>query len=123
MVESISGKDSRILQDAATLAGQTPLQQVERLNQESARGGSAGPGSILDGVEISDAARAKLESEKVLLKFSRLAQRVQEQSDTDRVSQLKQMVDSGRINEYLRNVNTDELAGKILESPTGAFLR
>lgn len=125
MVDSISGNSQQI-QDAAlrNVDQQRASESVEKVNVETAKETSnVASLQLLDKVNISDAAKQAYESEKEVLRFSRLAQRVQDSGSSERVAQLKSMVDSGRIQEYLRSVNTDDLADKILNSPTGAFLR
>jgi hypothetical protein len=125
MVDSISGKPNNI-QDASLLniAQQQSSQSVEKVNLESAQDTAAlGTTQLLDQATISDEAKKAYESEKEVLRLSRLAQRIKEPYDADKVAQMKNLVDSGRINEYLRSLNTDELADSILNSPSGAFLQ
>ena len=125
MVDSISGKPNNI-QDASLLnvGQQQSTQSVEKVNVESAKdaAGSAAL-QLVDQASISDEAKKAYESEKETLRFSRLAQRVKAPFNAEKVAQLKNMVDSGRINDYLRSLNTDALADSILNSPSGAFLR
>lgn len=123
MVDSISGKSNPI-QDTSLL-NVNQQQSVERVNVESAQETTnVASLDLLDQATVSDAAKKAYESEKEVLRFSRLAQRIKGTSDdSDRVSQLKNLVDSGRINEYLRGINTESLADSILNSPSGAFLR
>lgn len=121
MVDSISGKNT--LHDLGLL-GVGQQQSVEKTNADAARNTSnLSSLKSLDEATISDAARKAYEAEKDVLRFSRLAQRIQESFDQDKVSQLKNMVDSGRINDYLRSLNTDNLADSILKSSSAAFLR
>lgn len=125
MVDSISGKPNHI-QDANLLGvnQQQSSESVQKVNVESARE-SANVGSLklLDEATISDEAKKAYESEKEVLRFSRLAQRIKEPYNSDKVAQMKNLVDNGRINDYLRSINTDELANSLLNSPSGAFLR
>lgn len=122
MVDSISGKSNPI-QDAGLL-NIDRQQSVEKINTESAQQATGGQAAqLLDQATISDAAKSAYENEKEVLRFSRLAQRGKEPYNADKVSQLKNLVDNGRINEYLRSINTDELANSLLNSPSGAFLR
>lgn len=122
MVDSISGNNSRIQDTGLANLGQS--QQVEKTNQDTARE-TAGLSSLksVDNATISDEAMAAYEQEKEIIKFSRLAMRVKEGFNHEKVAQFKNMVDSGRINDYLRNLNTDQLADNILNSSSGAFLR
>ena len=125
MVDSISGKSNNI-QDTGLLGlGQSQSSQsVEKVNIESAQDAAAlSSTQLLDQATISDEARQAYENEKEVMRMSRLAQRIQEPYNADKVAQMKNLVDSGRINEYLRSVNTDELADSILNSPSGAFLK
>ncbi len=122
MVDSISGNNNGI-QDASLL-NISQQQSVEKVNVESAQeSASATSIRLVDEATISDEAKKAYESEKEVLRFSRLAQRVKEPYDAGKVAQMKNLVDSGRINEYLRSINTDDLAESMLNSPSGAFLR
>lgn len=122
MVDSISGKSNPI-QDSALL-NVNQQQSVERVNTEAAQqSGQIASLDLLDQATISDAAKKAYESEKDVLRFSRLAQRIKDTSNPDKVAQLKDLVNSGRINEYLRSLNTESLADSILNSPSGAFLK
>ncbi len=125
MVDSISGKQNNPIQENNLLnIGAKSAEQVEQLNKEAAKASqSAPPLSTLDNATISDEAKKAYERDREILQFSRLAQRVKESYDAEKVGRLKDMVDSGRINEYLRNLNTSELADSILDGPAGAFLR
>lgn len=124
MVDSISG-NSKNIQDAGLLNvnQQQSSQSVEKVNVESARESDAATLKLLDEASISDEAKKAWESEKEILRFSRLAQRVKEPFNAEKVAQLKNMVDTGRINDYLRSLNTEAIADSILNSPSGAFLR
>jgi hypothetical protein len=122
MVDSISGKPNSI-QDASLL-NINQQQSVEKVNSEAASSASnAGTLSLVDEATISDAARSAYESEKEILKFGRLAQRVKPSYDAEKVARFKDMIDNGRINDYMRSLNTDQLAQSMLDSPSGAFLR
>jgi predicted lipid-binding transport protein (Tim44 family) len=125
MVDSISGKNPNI-QDAGLLGvnQQQSSQSVEKVNVESAKETAAlGSVKLLDEATISDEAKKAYESEKEVLRLSRLAQRVQEPYDAEKVAQMKNLLDNGRINEYLRSLNTEAIAESILNSPSGAFLQ
>ena len=67
-------------------------------------------------VTISDQARQAAESEKDVIKFSRLAQRDKTPFDSEKVATFKAMLDNGRINGYLSGLNTDKLAASMLET-------
>lgn len=122
MVDSISGKPNQI-QDAGLL-NIDRQQSVEKTNLESANETSgASVMKLLDQATISDEAKTAYEKEKEVMRFSRLAQRIKEPVDSEKVGNIKNMLDNGRINEYLRSINTDALAQSILDSPSGAFLR
>ena len=125
MVDSISG-NSNSIQDAALLNvdRQQASQNVEKINVQAANDANAsGTLQLVDQATISDAAKKAYESEKDVLRLSRLAQRIQEPYDVDKVARMKDLVDSGRINEYLRSVNTDDLAQSILDSASGAAFK
>ena len=125
MVDSISG-NSNSIQDAGLLNvdRQQASQNVEKVNLESAQDtGSTSTLQLVDQATISDEAKKAYESEKDTLRLSRLAQRVKEPYDADKVARMKDMLDSGRINDYLRSLNTEQIAQSILDSSSGAFLR
>jgi hypothetical protein len=121
MVDSISNNKNGIQDLGVTQLGS---QQVEQVNRETARE-TASLSSLksVDNATISPEAMQAYEQEKEILKFSRLAMRVQDSYDAAKVSRFKDLLDSGRINDYLRNLNTDLLSDSILNSPSGAFLR
>lgn len=122
MVDSISGKPNQI-QDAGLL-NVDRQQSVEKTNVESASDNKgSGLLKLLDEATISDEAKSAYEKEKEVMRFSRLAQRIKAPFDSDKVANIKNMLDSGRINEYLRSINTDDLAQSLLNSPSSAFLR
>jgi hypothetical protein len=86
--------------------------------------------SLEDNATVSPEARARYEQDREVLRFARLAQRADTTSQapdkaarTEKIVQLKNMLDSGRINDYLRTVDTTTLVNDILNSPTGTFLR
>jgi hypothetical protein len=122
MLDKVSAGENNPLLDV-----QLGTQSVRDVNRQAAQESSAVSSSLQelqDGANISDEARTRFEREKEALKFSRMAQRLQEpETNMDRVSLLKDMVNSGRINEYLRTINNEELAQKLLDSPFGNFLR
>lgn len=123
MVDRVSGNYGNPIQDG-NLLGVKQQQDIEKTNIDSAR--EAQTVSSLqqyDKASISDEAKLAYERDKEVLKFSRLAQRVRNDVDLDKVSQMKNLIDSGRINDYLRSLNTEALADSILNGPGGSFLR
>src|SRR5690349_484891 len=119
MVDSISSNPNNI--NELSLGQLNQSQQLERLNRESAD--SSNTANVLpfgENVDISDAAYAKLQSEKDLSKFASLAQRMDESFDADKVNAFKTMLDSGRINDYLRGFSNEDLADSLLNSSTRA---
>lgn len=120
MVDRVSGspiQDSQLLQ----LGTQ---QAVEKVNQQAAADSSGvAANDLMDQATISDEAKNAYEQEKEVLKFSRLAMRVKEPVDTDKVARMKDLLDSGRINDYLRGLDAESMADSILNSATGSFLR
>lgn len=126
MLDKVSGSGNNPLIDAAGLlkAGET-AQNVQEINRQSAENSNQ-VGSLMelaDGANISEEARIRYEKEKEVFRFSRLSQKVEEGAQPDRVAVLKDLVNSGRINEYLRTINNEDLAQKILEGPAGGFLK
>lgn len=122
MVDSISGQSNPI-QDSGLL-NIDRQQSVEKTNLESAgETRNASTLKLLDEATISSEAKAAYEKDKEVMRFSRLAQRIKEPFNADKVANIKNMLDSGRINDYLRSINTDDLAQSLLNSPSGAFLR
>jgi len=125
MVDSISGKSNSI-QDAS-LSGvdrQQASQSVEKINVESAKDAQgANSLSLVDSATISDEAKKAYESEKDVLRLSRLAQRVKEPYNAEKVAQLRELVNNGGVDGYLNSLNTDDLAQSILNSPSGAAFK
>lgn len=126
MLDRVNGSSNNPLIDAAGLlkTGES-AQSVQETNKQSAENSNQ-VGSLMelsDGANISEEARIRYEREKEVFKFSRLSQKVDEGTQPDRVSLLKELVNSGRINEYLRTINNEDLAQKILDSSSGGFLK
>jgi hypothetical protein len=126
MLDRVNGPSSNPLIDAAGLlkTGES-TQNVQETNRQSAESSNQ-VGSLMaltDGANISEEARVRYEREKEVFKFSRLSQKVDEGTQPDRVALLKDLVNSGRINEYLRTINNEDLAQKILDSSSGGFLK
>lgn len=121
MVESVSGYQGGINELHAGHLNQN--QQVEHVNQESAgTGSSSNIISLFDKADISDEALAKLNAERELMHFSQLAQRLDEPFNSEKVSYFKAMLDSGRINDYLRGLSNGELADSILANHSSGAL-
>lgn len=71
---------------------------------------------LLDQASISDAAKAKLASEKELLKFSRLANRVDAPFDPQKVSDLKDQLSTPEgLAAYLQKLDSEGLANNMLK--------
>lgn len=122
MVDRISGKTDS-LQEAGLLNVNTQ-QGVEKTGANTGKiADQAANISLVDEAAISDEARETYAAEKEALRFSRLAQRGKESVDLDKVARFKDLLDNGRINEYLRSLNTDTLAESLLTSSSGAFLK
>ena len=125
MVDSISG-NSNSIQDAGLLNvdRQQASQNVEKINLESAKDTSTASSlQLVDQATISREAKMAYESEKETLRFSRLAQRIKEPYDVDKVAQMKNLLANGGIQDYLDNLNPEDLAQSMLNSPSGASLR
>ena len=122
MVDRISGQSSS-LQDAALLQA-TQQGQVERVSKDTKSNAAESTlGAGYDKASISQEALEAWEKEKQALKYSRQAQMTAPDVDYDKVARIKNLVDSGRINDYLNTVDTNSLVESLLSSPAGAFLR
>ncbi|MBY0451285.1 MAG: hypothetical protein K2X01_11740 [Cyanobacteria bacterium] len=128
MVDQVSGRNLSLIQDStANLLG-SKAAQTEEVNRTAAQAASTAPEKIEaplsyeDNVTISSEAKHRYEKEKEVLRFSRLAQRSPNQVDDSKVSSFRQLIEHGRINDYLRSLNTDQIAASILNSPAKAFL-
>jgi hypothetical protein len=120
MVDRISGQiDNR---PEAGLLGINTQQGVEKTGADRPAGQAAGV-SLVDEAAISDEARETYAAEKETIRFSRMVQRGKESVDLDKVARFRELLDNGRINEYLRSLNTDALAESLLSSSSGAFLK
>ncbi len=122
MVDRISSQHGNI--NEIGLGNLSQSQQVERLNRESADSSSQVKGNGLSDVaDISPEAFARLQAEKDVAKFASLAKRIDESFDADKVNHFKTMLDSGRINDYLRGFSNEDLADSLLNSPIRASFR
>ncbi len=128
MVDQVSGRNLSLIQDStANLLGSktTQTEEVTRTAAQTTKAAPEkveGPLSYEDNVTISSEAKNRYEKEKEVLRFSRLAQRSPNQVDDSKVSNFRQLIEHGRINDYLRSLNTDQIAASILNSPAKAFL-
>jgi hypothetical protein len=121
MVDRISGQiDNR---PEAGLLGINTQQGVEKTGAADRSSGQAAGVNLVDEAAISDEARETYAAEKETIRFSRMVQRGKESVDLDKVARFKELLDNGRINEYLRSLNTDALAESLLSSSSGAFLK
>ena len=120
MVDRVSDKS---LQDLNLLGTQqqSQVEKVTQSNQGKSKTDSAT--SSFDTATISDDAINAWEQEKDVLKFSRLAQRGTAPVDYDKVNQIKNLLDSGRINQYLSTVDTNALVENLLNSPASTLLQ
>lgn len=122
MVDRISGQNSS-LQDAALLQA-AQQGQVERVNKDTkSKAAESTMGAGYDKASISPEALEAWEKEKQVLKYSRQVQMTAPDVDYDKVNRIKNLVDSGRINDYLNTVDTNSLVESLLSSPAGALLR
>lgn len=126
MVDNILGSDSNSILDNSNILN-LKNQNVKDVNVAAASSEASVSAlkdlGLQDGAFISPEAMERFAQEREALRFSRMAQRINVDSDPDRVSTLKDMVNSGRINEYLRSINTEDLAQKILDGPFGHYLQ
>lgn len=125
MVDSISNNGLNPGVATNTLSsGIRESNAIQQANQEASQN-TQSPEALdyVDHATISPEALQKLESDKKVLQFTRIAQRISPDQNPDKVAQLKDLVDSGRINEYLRSLNTDTLADQLLNSPSGTYLK
>jgi hypothetical protein len=123
MVDRISSSHIDPLGDSS-LHGVGAQQQAEKVGAgKIAKTDDAASASLLDQASISDEARETYAAEKETLRFSRLAQREKAPVDMDKVTKFRELLDNGRINDYLRSLNTNALADSLLASSSGSFLR
>ena len=122
MVDGISGKMDSLPE--AGLLNVNTQQGTEKIGGNANQAAEkAIPTNLLDEAAISDEARQAYEVEKEAIRFSRMAQRGKETIDTDKVTHFKDLLDNGRINDYLRSLNTEALADSLLSSSSGPFLK
>jgi hypothetical protein len=84
---------------------------------------AAGGTNYSDSASISDEALRRLDRDREVLKFGRQAVRQSQSHNAEKVAYFKDMLDSGRINDYLRSVDTDHLVNELLSGPAGGYLR
>ena len=130
MVQNISSQPNGNVADPRVLShlhnqGAEKITPADLMNDTDAAQKAASPMSLEDNASVSPEARARYEKDREVLKFVRLAQRTDTApaASNDKVVQLKNMVDTGKINDYLRSIDTNVLVNDILASPAGAFLK
>ena len=94
------------------------LSAVKLGNEQAPQGLQKAYGTLNDRADVSSMAKKLLESEK----FGKLVQSLPE-TISPAVSQLKAMVDEGRMSDILNRYSSTQLADDLLKSPAGAFLR
>lgn len=123
MVDSVSPQSNHSIDDLQ-LGQLSHNQQIERVNKEASGAQKSGIADAhQDGAVISDEAYAKLAAEKEVNQFVQLIQRTPEAFNNSKVAKFKSLFESGGTNSYLNSISNEELAGDILNSPTGAALR
>lgn len=93
--------------------------QVEQVNRQSANASKLD--FILDQPDISDTARARLESEKETFKYASLVNSSGEPFDQEKVNLFKTLFTSGRMDDYWSNLTNQDLARDILKDPMSNF--
>ncbi|MBY0405945.1 MAG: hypothetical protein K2X66_18730 [Cyanobacteria bacterium] len=125
MVDNVTANSGLSINDKASLL-ELNTRNVADVNQQAAESSASVSSlkeySFQDNATLSDEAKNRFNQEKEVLKFSRLAQRVDDGTNPSKVSLLKDLVNSGRINDYLRGINNEDLAQKIIDSPFGSYL-
>lgn len=126
MVDSISGKQHPNIHEhlgTGIPAEVEKTETIEKLNNQPLVKTDHAKHVLEDKASISDEARNLYLKETVVRPFVQKAMTMDEPHDADKVAYFKDLLDSGRINDYLRTLNTDTLAGELLSGPAGAFLR
>lgn len=83
-----------------------------------ANNSAAGLFAIEDNATVSEGARKRLEADQYAKRLT-----LSPFEASQRVVMLKNLVDNGRISEYLNQLSDESLADKLLSSPVAAFLR
>lgn len=127
MVERIDGMNTAPLnhRDLMETKHADKSAEAERLGapgKEAENAGATGR-AVAAEASISPEARQRLEAEREVMKFTRMALMEKEPPSNPRVAELRDMLDNGRINDYLRSINTDEMVDAILSGPAAASLR
>lgn len=123
MVDSIKAHQNTTLHELPIEPSQS--QQIGRIPGGPATEGSKANVLPLFGekVDISNEALDRLAAERQAFQYASLAARQEEPFDSDKVAHFKAMLDSGRINDYLRSVGNDALADSLLNNPIGALFK
>ena len=95
----------------------TSLESAAKKSAEQAAG--FGPE---ENVTISQTAKEKAKLELQGAKYARMAQRLEEPMDHQKVEKFKALVASGNTANYLNGLDTNAIAKALLAGPTGKFL-
>jgi hypothetical protein len=122
----IKNIDSQAAQTQQSALEMNSLSQVSKINKDAKDikkiAGTQQPG-FEDSANISDLAKRLAERDIEAKEFTKLALGEPEQSSkSEFTSHLKNLLDSGRISEYLRTVNTDSIVNSLLKSGAGKFV-
>ena len=94
----------------------------ERIARRREAAGYASQPDSMDTSFISVAARQKYEAEREALYFAAQVPSEAATFNHDKVSQFKELMNTGRIHNYLAQLDNTVLVDKLLLSPAGAFL-
>ena len=114
MVDQISSQQSFNELQAQQLQ---PQQQVEQTRDGANGNKNTGNTPLGENVELSEDAIKLYEAEKEASRFAALARKSEAPFDREKVGQIKNLLDSGRINEYLNKLDYNDLADTLLNSP------
>lgn len=118
MVERVTGHDSGAIHESLLAQRSQNVEDVNRkAADETANVKSLNP--FNDTATVSSQAKKLYEAEK----YARLAQRIADPFDADKVARLQEMVQHGRISELLNKYDDGDLADSLINSPAQAFLR
>lgn len=73
-------------------------------------------------VSVSEEASAKAALELKAAKYARMAQRLEEPLDHQKVEHFKNLVASGQVGNYLNSLDNGQLANALLTGPAAKFL-
>ena len=121
MVDSINNNSLQHLGGVSPLHQQGEVDSVDVKATAAAQETTSDLG-ITDRAEVTPGLLDKALKAQELAKFGRAANRLEEPFNAEKVGHFKELMNSGRIHEYLSSLNTEALVDSLVSGPAGGYV-